>query len=745
MPRTNSRAAACDCGTDVAANAGYIYRTGSGSRWQVSCRSSACLDAHGIVLADERPRLDEQGRCFFPYDRAAVAIIKALPWTCRSWDRASSCWDLSKGLLQPRFRAQVLDAVERIGCEVHPSWTEASDDPTPELVEAALERARQGNAEGLKAFSYQLDGVRWLAEHPRALMGDDMGLGKTAQTLWALPEGARCLVVAPASLKLTWSTEVAKWRPDLTARVVDGRQRDCTSIYPAEGEVVVINYDILPTPKSIVLDGSDWAEVTLVTDEAHNVKSYKAARSQKVKALAPRCGRVWAITGTPLLGRPLDLWGVLSAHDMSSDVFGGWHQFLRVFGGRKGRWGGYEFDRTPSGEAPTLMKRIMIRRLKETVWADMPSRRYELRHVPVEGELVHLMDAIYDGVEEGLLKGLLPEFDEMSTVRADLARQRIPALVELVQSYEEVEEPIVVFSAYREPVLELGRREGWAVITGSTPQADRQEAVEAFQAGRLKGIAGTIAAMGVGLTLTRASTMIFNDLDWTPALNRQAEDRINRISQTASSCRYVKLVSAHPLDLRVMEVLERKSALCDATLDAEGAPLQRADIAWEAPQVIEETAAEREARVAAYEATKSAAERAAGDRKLLRVKWDDLSEAKRTRRARKTVQGSAASWLASYGARRGRPDVVIEDAERDLLREALASMLGACDGAKDRDGEGFSRSDVMVSRNLHYDGLSSDTAALAAWSLLRGYRRQLEGRYPRLFSGYRLVDVEESE
>jgi hypothetical protein len=252
--------------------------------------------------------------------------------------------------------------------------------------------------------------------------------------------------------------------------------------------------------------------------------------------------------------------------------------------------------------------------------------------------------------------------------------------------------------------------------------------------------------MGVGLTLTRASTMIFNDEDWTPALNRQAEDRICRIGQTAASCRYIKLVSAHPLDLRVREVLERKSALCAATLDAEGAPLQRADIAWKAPQVIEEAEAERAARVAAYEATEAwIAERAAADRKLLRVKWDDLSESKRTRRARKTVQGSADSWLASYGARRGRPDVVIEDAERDLLREALASMLGACDGAKDRDGEGFSRSDVMVSRNLHYDGLSSDTAALAAWSLLRGYRRQLEGSYPGLFSGYRLVDVEESE
>ena len=744
MPRKNSRYGTCDCGTAVQPQAGYIYKRDTDRYWQVSCTSTACLDAHGIVMEDPTPRLSAAGMLTFPYDPERVAIVKSLPYPTRRWDGDSKAWDLRPGLESDRYRPTVLDACQRIGAEIADCWLTTTTTPDP-LVEAALSRARQGNAEGLKAYNFQLDGVRWLAEHPRALMADDMGLGKTAQTLWALPEGARCLVVCPASLKLNWASEVRRWRPDLAARVVSGRQKTAKGIHPAEGEVVIVNYDILPTEKTLVTEGLDWSEVTLVTDEAHAVKSHKAARSKRINALAPQCGRVWAITGTPLLGKPLDLWGVLSSHDMASDVFGGWHSFLRVFGGVKGRWGGYEFARTPKPEAPTLMGRVMIRRKKEDVWEGMPSRRYQLVHVPVEGELEYLLDSMYDEqLEEGLLKGLLPAFDEMAAIRAQLAHQRIGALVEMVESYEEAGEPVVVFSAHREPVLTLGDRDGWAVITGSTSQADRQAAVEAFQRGDLKGIAGTVGAMGVGLTLTRASTMIFNDLDWTPALNRQAEDRICRIGQTAASCHYIKLVSAHPLDLRVMQVLEQKAALVEATLDAEGAALPTVAVE-EAPAVVQETDAERQARVDAYAATKAAADAAAEAVKLRRVRWSDLTDKQKTKRAKATVEESQERWLASYGARRGRPDVTVSDSDRAMLLEALESMLGVCDGARERDESGFSKADVLVSRLLWYDGLRSDEAALAAWSLLRGYRRQLGGIYPGIFEGYRLVPVEQAD
>jgi len=295
------------------------------------------------------------------------------------------------------------------------------------------------------------------------------------------------------------------------------------------------------------------------------VKSNKAERSRATRQLAIRADRVWALTGTPLLTRAMDLWGILNNLNLAKEVFS-WPIFTKLFNGRKNRWGGWEFS-LPGPEVAERLRRVMLRRLRDEVLPDLPDKLIKTVEVDGIGKgLERELDELWGEFQEQIEGGSLPPFERFSEIRAKLAESRIPALEEIVEDYEEEGVPLVVFSAHRAPVDHLSLRDGWRTITGDTPPHQRQLTVDAFQAGSLKGVALTIAAGGVGIT--KASHEIFTDLDWTPALNQQAEDRCARIGQTAQKINITRLVSKHPLDIHVSNLIAEKIALIDASIEA---------------------------------------------------------------------------------------------------------------------------------------------------------------------------------
>ena len=158
-----------------------------------------------------------------------------------------------------------------------------------------------------------------------------MGLGKTIQTLMALPKECAAMVIAPAAVKYNWKQEAEKWRPDLQATVINGSK---SFRLPAIGEIVIVNYDILPEyvePVKISPQSKSWEvkvewpseqmanhskKIILIIDEAQRVKNYKTKRSKRVKGLCMSVSKVWALTGTPLENRPQDLYGILESLQM---------------------------------------------------------------------------------------------------------------------------------------------------------------------------------------------------------------------------------------------------------------------------------------------------------------------------------------------------------------------------------------------------------------------------------------------
>jgi SNF2 family DNA or RNA helicase len=224
-------------------------------------------------------------------------------------------------------------------------------------------------------------------------------------------------------------------------------------------------------------------------------------------------------------------------------------------------------------EARACLDRVMLRRKRADVLPDLPTKRYATLACDLDAASLAACDAALSGgfLREGESAEELharlskpAEFTTVSSLLEKLSTAKIPSLLEHVQAFEESEEPLVVFSPHRRPVEALAGREGWLSILGDdTPEA-RAKKVDAFQGGRYRGIAGT-TAMGTSVTLTRASHVLFCGRPWNPEKGRQMEDRVCRIGQDRGVMVY-DLVSEHPLDARLSEVLRGKNALIGSLL-----------------------------------------------------------------------------------------------------------------------------------------------------------------------------------
>jgi hypothetical protein len=594
LPSPNRYPGTCHlCGSGVPAGVGFFLR--ADGRTVVLCtkhpqvqevaRARASSPVICLTLVGDEVQVKPQGFLggdLFEKYRVAAAGAAYRGTARASFAPVAQVAQISRRLVEAGFAVEASEEVRaaaQIAADRHTEDTVSAADRTAE-VDLRL------RASGLALFPFQEEGVRWLAPLSGGILGDDQGLGKTIQVLTAIPQGAGpgVVVVCPKVAKGVWSREAARWRPDLQVTTLSGRG---SFRWPEPGEVVVINYDLLPdeAQRQALLEGCP-AGLTLVADEGHALKAgggkRGSKRGQAFEALSERVrargGRSWVVTGTPILNRPQELWALLRMVGMHLAVFGGWARFVRLMGGRTGTYG-IVWTGAIDPEVPALLRRALLRREKRDVLTQLPQKIVEIVDVDVDAGSRRSLDRLQaeimaSGADVDVAGAVDAQanrgevgFSELSKARETLARAKIPAVVDLVEELEEAGEPVVVFSAHRAPVDVLAAREGWAAITGDTSDNDRTEIVARFQAGELRGVAGTIQAMGVAVTLTRACEMVVCDPSWVPALNHQAEDRIHRIGQDrAVRIRYLR--ADHPVDRRHFAVAAVKCALVARSVGA---------------------------------------------------------------------------------------------------------------------------------------------------------------------------------
>jgi len=473
---------------------------------------------------------------------------------------------------------------------------------------------------GLSYLPFQRAGIAYVLNALEAgkrgvLIADEMGLGKTVQAIGVLnaklaamtdeeTEKFRVLVICPASLRQNWKRELERWlvRP-LRVEILD-------KSLPARAQVVVSNFERVRRPE--VKDTLSFPWDVLIVDEAHRLKDPKSQQTKAILGCTKTKKRevvvglesfaktLLFLTGTPILARPVEAQPLLQTLDPSFAGFGFLKRYCNAhqeYVGRTLVWnfsGASHLDELQA----RLRASIMVRRLKSEVLKELPPKRREIivldsdevkkliadenrgiakyedtiAEVETEARLALAdgnLDA-YHAAAAKLEKISSVVFTEIASCRKALAVAKVPLVLEHCDVALEADGKILVFTHHHEVTDAIAQHYAGRciVIDGRTPMADRQALVDRFQTDATIRVAVlSIAAAGVGLTLTAAQHVVFAELDWTPANVTQAEDRAHRIGQM-SSVLVQHLVFNGSLDARMVELLIQKQNIFDRMLDA---------------------------------------------------------------------------------------------------------------------------------------------------------------------------------
>jgi SNF2 family DNA or RNA helicase len=337
-----------------------------------------------------------------------------------------------------------------------------------------------------------------------------------------------------------------------------------------KADITVLNYEIVHAHRERLSLSRPRA---LILDESHYVKNPAAKRTRAVRRLAenlPEGALRLALTGTPVMNHPDELIAQLRILGRLEE-FGSGARFKRRFQGagaeERIHW--------------HLRRTCFVRRLKRDVLPQLPEKRQVVVPVGLDNEKEYRLAErdVIAWLQEQPLELSELEARVAATLRAErlaqlnalrqlAARGKLGAALAWIDDFLASEEPLVVFASHRQVQEAVVQRFPQALhIVGADAVALRDTAVRAFQdpAGPQLIVCSTRVA-GQGITLTRASNVAFLDLEWSPAMHDQAEDRCHRIGQRDAVTAWY-LLAAETIDESMAEVLARKRGIVGAVTD----------------------------------------------------------------------------------------------------------------------------------------------------------------------------------
>jgi len=445
-------------------------------------------------------------------------------------------------------------------------------------------------------YPFQSAGVRYIDKtRGRALIGDEMGLGKTIISLaWTQlhNEQTPVIVVCPASLKNNWAREILKWTEADKVIIINGstnirsitkddfKGKIIKGDTPLMGHrYIILNYEMVSKWKDKILEIDPKC---IILDECHYIKNYKAKRTISTIDLAKSIPHQIALSGTPMLNKPIELWTTVNL--LSPTVFDNFMDFAYTY--CSANRGGYGWDFNGASNLNELHVKLaencMLRRLKKDVLDELPAKTRNTIILGMGGDGERQYNKAYHNLLDFLIeekKKTKKQADRSMTaevlvrigaLRQTIAKAKLPAAREwLHNALDSGMEKVVVFVHHHDTVDALYEefKDIAVKVTGHESINDRDSNVQAFQMNDdIRMLIGTFGAAGIGLTMTAASDVVMLELPWRPSDLTQAEDRLHRIGQEKKVTAWY-LLASDTIDEYMADLLERKMAIASQVLD----------------------------------------------------------------------------------------------------------------------------------------------------------------------------------
>lgn len=540
----------------------------------------------------------------FPYNQYVVDTIKELRH--RSWIKGSKEWEIRIADLEYLF-----ERLPNFDFDVKGKYVELNPKPNFDLSTFKFKT---------QCYKHQIDGFKYGMMNQRWLLGDEQGLGKTKQVIDIAVAKKQyygykhCLIICGVNgLKWNWANEILRHSNERyhilgqkvrkrTNEVYIGTNKDklydITHLKDIPAYFIITNVETLrdddiclEIERKLHLDDTDSEKINMIAaDEVHKMKN---PSSQQGKAfIGLDADYRIAMTGTPLMNSPLDLYIILRWLGYEKHAFYTFKNYYAVFGG----YGGYQIvGYKHLDELEDQLQSIMLRRLKKNV-LDLPEKTYIDDYV----DMLPKQSIIYKEIKSEI-KSNIDMISVSPNPLAEMIRLRqatgytgiLSSSVQCSAKLDRMEElvsdsiangnKVVIFSNWSQMVDAVydrlfDKQYGVMRITGETADNQRQSIVDSFQKTDMtKVLIGTTGAMGTGLTLTAASIIIMLDEPWSMALREQAVDRCHRIGQNNNVTVYT-IMCKNTIDEKIHKLVYDKGEMSDKIVDGIIAPMSKREV-----------------------------------------------------------------------------------------------------------------------------------------------------------------------